>query len=49
MVTPGANAEVTPEYVDSHRDLIRNAGLVLTQLEIPLDTVERVSALCFQY
>jgi ribokinase len=49
VVTPGANAEVTPEYVDSHRDLIRNAGLVLTQLEIPLDTVERVSALCFQY
>ncbi|HZD78134.1 MAG TPA: PfkB family carbohydrate kinase, partial [Acidobacteriaceae bacterium] len=49
VVTPGANAEVTPEYVDSHRDLIRRAGLVLTQLEIPLDTVERVSDLCFQY
>jgi ribokinase len=49
IVTPGANAEVTPEYVDSHRDLIRNAGLVLTQLEIPLATVERVSDLCFQY
>ena len=49
VVTPGANAKVTPAYVDSHRDLIRNAGLVLTQLEIPLDTVERVSALCLQY
>lgn len=49
VVTPGANAEVTPEYVDSHRDLIRNAGLVLTQLEIPLNTVQRVSDLCFQY
>jgi ribokinase len=49
VVTPGANAEVTPEYVDSHRDLIRNAGLVLTQLEIPLDTVEHVADLCFQY
>jgi ribokinase len=49
VVTPGANAKVTTEYVDSHRDLIRNAGLVLTQLEIPLETVERVSDLCFQY
>ena len=49
VVTPGANAEVTPEYVDSHRDLIRNAGLVLTQLEIPLDTVEHAADLCFQY
>jgi ribokinase len=49
VVTPGANAEVTPEYVDSHRDLIRNAGLVLTQLEIPLDTVEHVADLCLQY
>jgi ribokinase len=49
VVTPGANADVTPEYVDSHRNLIRNAGLVLTQLEIPLKTVERVSDLCFQY
>jgi ribokinase len=49
VVTLGANAEVTPEYVDSHRDLIRNAGLVLTQLEIPLDTVERAADLCFQY
>jgi ribokinase len=49
VVTPGANAEVTPEYVDSHRDLIRNAGLVLTQLEIPVETVGYVSDLCFQY
>jgi ribokinase len=49
VVTPGANAEVTPEYVDSHRDLIRNAGLVMTQLEIPVETVGYVSDLCFEY
>lgn len=49
VVTSGANAEVTPEYVDAHRDLIQNAGLVLTQLEIPLETVQRVSDLCFQH
>jgi ribokinase len=49
VVTPGANAEVTPEYVESHRHLIRDAGLVLTQLEIPVQTVGYVSDLCFQY
>lgn len=49
VVTPGANAQVTPEYVDRHLDLIRNAGLVLAQLEIPLATVEHLARLCFQY
>jgi ribokinase len=49
VVTPGANSEVTPEYIDSHQDLIRNAGLVLTQLEIPINAVEHVSDLCFRY
>ena len=46
VVTPGANADVTPEFVDLHADVIRNAGVVLTQLEIPIDTVQRVAALC---
>ena len=46
VVTPGANADVTPEFVDLHADVIRNAGVVLTQLEIPVDTVQRVAALC---
>jgi ribokinase len=49
VVTPGANAAVTPEYVDRHSELIRNAGLVLTQLEIPLKTVQHLTDLCFQY
>jgi ribokinase len=46
VVTPGANADVTPEFVDLHADVIRNAGVVLTQLEIPVDTVRRVAELC---
>jgi ribokinase len=49
VVTPGANAEVTPEFVDLHSDVIRNAGVVLTQLEIPIETVQHVADLCFQH
>ena len=49
VVTPGANAQVTPEYVDGYRDMIQNAGMVLTQLEIPVETVQHVADLCFQY
>jgi ribokinase len=46
VVTPGANALVSPDYVDSHLELIRNAGLVLAQLEIPMETVEHLAELC---
>ncbi|MGB0124029.1 MAG: ribokinase [Silvibacterium sp.] len=48
VVTPGANAQVLPGYIDSHLDLIRSAGMVLTQLEIPIETVEHLADLCFQ-
>jgi ribokinase len=48
VVTAGANAYVSPAYVDAHLDLIRNAGLVLTQLEIPIETVEHLAELCFR-
>jgi ribokinase len=49
VVIPGANAEVTPEFVDLHSDAIRNAGVVLTQLEIPVATVQHVADLCFRH
>jgi ribokinase len=48
VVTPGANAQVLPGFIDSHLDLIRTAGLVLTQLEIPVETVKHLADLCFQ-
>ncbi|HEX4020382.1 MAG TPA: ribokinase [Acidobacteriaceae bacterium] len=48
VVNSGANAHVTPEYVESHLHLIRNAGLVLTQLEIPIETVEYLAEACFR-
>ncbi len=40
VVIPGANAQVSPSYVEKHLDMIRSAGIVLAQLEIPLETVE---------
>jgi ribokinase len=45
IVVPGANGEVTPADLDSHLDLIRNSAIVLTQLEIPLPTVEHLGAI----
>jgi ribokinase len=46
VVTPGANALVFPKDIDDHADAISEAGLVLTQLEIPLETVEYLGTLC---
>jgi ribokinase len=48
IVVPGANVEVTSEFLDSHVDVIRSAGVVLTQLEIPIATVEHLAQLCAQ-
>jgi ribokinase len=49
VVTPGANAKLTAEYVDEHSRMIQSAALVLVQLEIPLEAVERTAELCSQY
>lgn len=46
IVTPGANAQVTPSFLNAHRETIRNAGMVLAQLEIPIETVEHLADLC---
>jgi ribokinase len=39
IVVPGANGRVTRRDVDNARDAIRDARVVVAQLEIPLDTV----------
>jgi ribokinase len=39
VVTPGANLRVTPEYLRTQADALRGAGMVLAQLEIPLESV----------
>jgi ribokinase len=46
IVTPGANAHVSAAYLEAHADVIRGAGIVLTQLEIPLATVVRLIDFC---
>ena len=43
IVVPGANGQVTAADLDSHLDLIRSAAIVLTQLEIPLATVQHLA------
>jgi ribokinase len=44
VVTPGANAHVSSHYIEKHLDVIRSAGIVLAQLEIPLETVEYLAS-----
>ncbi|HEY1767692.1 MAG TPA: ribokinase [Terracidiphilus sp.] len=46
VVVPGANAAVNREAVDRHAALIRSAGMVLCQLELPIATTRYTIALC---
>ena len=46
VVVPGANGTLRPEDLDEHVVPIRSAGAVLAQLEIPLETVERLGEMC---
>ena len=46
IVIPGANHRLTPQDMDAAEDLIRDAAIVLLQLEIPISTAERAMELC---
>ena len=46
VVAPGANSNVTPEYIEQNINAIQGAGIVLAQLEIPLESVEYLSTIC---
>jgi ribokinase len=46
VVVPGANGRMDRATVDSHADLIRSAGMVLCQLEIPMDTLSYTLNVC---
>ncbi len=39
VVAPGANAKLLPADVRAHETLIKNAGMILTQIETPLETL----------
>lgn len=46
VVTSAANGTLRPEDLDEYAEAIRSAGAVLAQLEIPLETVERLAEMC---
>jgi ribokinase len=46
VVVPGANGKVDSAYVDKYADVLRNAGMVLCQLELPMATVDHTLAFC---
>jgi ribokinase len=46
VVVPGANGKMDRATVDAHAELIRSAGMVLCQLEIPIDTLSYTLEFC---
>ena len=46
VVVPGANGKMDRAAVDSNAELIRSAGMVLCQLEIPMDTLSHTLDVC---
>jgi ribokinase len=48
VVTPGANADVTVAYLEAQKDTLQAAGMVLAQLEIPLESVVWLARFCRQ-
>ncbi|MGC2636921.1 MAG: ribokinase [Acidobacteriaceae bacterium] len=47
-VIPGANNALLPCVMEKHLPILRSAGMILTQLEIPLETVEFLCNLAHQ-
>jgi len=45
VVIPGANHELRPADLDLHIDALRDASIILAQLEIPIDTVHHLGEL----
>ncbi|MDG4832814.1 ribokinase [Solwaraspora sp. WMMD1047] len=46
VVSPGANAAITPDDLAEHGGLIARAAIGVVQLETPIDTVLRFARLC---
>src|ERR1700733_9883593 len=49
VVVPGANAKLLPKDITAHSALLRKAGMILAQLEIPLITLETLGAFAHRY
>lgn len=46
VVAPGANLHLTPEILRGKAEILRGAGAVLAQLEIPLETIQYLAGIC---
>jgi ribokinase len=46
VVVPGANAALDVRQLRRYEDLVQAAGVVLAQLEIPMETVEHLAEVC---
>ena len=42
VVNPGVNGELTSKHIEQSEELIKECDIILTQLEIPMNAVERV-------
>ena len=49
VVTPGANGRLTPADIDAAAEAIAAADVLLLQLEVPLETVQRATGLAAQH
>jgi ribokinase len=49
VVIPGANGRLLPSDLDQAAPLLRSAGMILAQLEIPIETVEHLSRLAKKF
>ena len=47
-VAPGANGDLTPEDINSVADIIRSAGYLILQLEIPVESVLRAARIAHE-
>ncbi len=46
VVVPGANGKVTSAFINQQKSLLCSAGLVLCQLELPIETVSHTLRVC---
>ncbi|MFG6113956.1 ribokinase [Halobacillus sp. MO56] len=48
IVVPGANGKVTAEQVEEQKETIAESDMVLLQLEIPMEAVERAAEIAYE-
>jgi ribokinase len=49
VVVPGANGKVLPKDISRHARILKGAGMILSQLEIPLITVEALAVFAHRH